>query len=247
MIRKLILPSTVILLLCACGPSKELQSANAQIMQLEANNKALTRSGEALKKQVSDLTSTNSSLTDQVSTCQKNAETTTQKLRATQSVIQQEREQMHAVEKKLDDALADFKNKGVDVVYRNGLVYVSMTDKLLYKSGSAALSDSGKQALVSLAQVLNDYPKLAVVVEGNTDSVQFKKGADNWTLSTERANGVVRVLRDASIDPHRLTAAGKGKYNPMADNSTAEGRAQNRRTDIILNPDMDRIWDSVEK
>ena len=82
---------------------------------------------------------------------------------------------------------------------------------------------------------------------GNTDDKMFKKGSDNWTLSTERANGVVRAFRDTyKIDPLRLTAAGKGKYNPIADNSTEEGRAKNRRTDIILNPDLDKIWSTAQ-
>jgi chemotaxis protein MotB len=132
------------------------------------------------------------------------------------------------------------------VYAKDGLVYVSMEDNLLYKSGRAALSDSSKYALAKLARVLNDYPKLHVIVVGNTDTVQFKKGSDNWTLSTERANCVVRVLRDSGVDPSRLTSAGKGKYAPVADNSTTEGRARNRRTDIILNPDMERIWQSVQ-
>ncbi|HET6723252.1 MAG TPA: OmpA family protein, partial [Chitinophagaceae bacterium] len=90
--------------------------------------------------------------------------------------------------------------------------------------------------------------KLKVIVVGNTDDVKMKGAKDNWTLSTERANGVVRTLRDSyKVDPTRLTAAGKGKYNPIADNTTAEGRAKNRRTEIVLNPDWRRVWESIKK
>jgi len=103
--------------------------------------------------------------------------------------------------------------------------------------------------LGNLANALNGYPDLKVIVVGNTDDVMYKKGAmDNWTLSTDRANGVVRILRDDyKVDPVRLTAAGKSKYNPIADNSTKEGKAKNRRTEIILNPDLEKIWDSVQE
>src|SRR5262249_12049338 len=142
----------------------------------------------------------------------------------------------------------DFKDKGVEVYYKGGLVYVDMEDNLLYKSGSASLGEDGKKALGMLASALNDYPKLKVIVVGNTDDKLVKKGGDNWSLSTERANGVVRILRDAyQVDPTRLTSAGKGKYAPVADNTTEEGRAKNRRTEIVLNPDLDRLWESVQQ
>src|SRR6185295_10100308 len=145
----------------------------------------------------------------------------------------------------LEAALADFNEKGVHVYEKDGLVYVNMQDNLMYKSGSSAMSEDGKKALGSLASALNDYPNLRVYVVGHTDDVKFKKGnSDNLSLSTERANGVVRVLRDDyQVDPTRLTAAGKGKYAPVGDNTTAEGRAKNRRTEIILNPDLERLWD----
>ena len=108
------------------------------------------------------------------------------------------------------------------------------------------MGEAGKNALGSLASALNDYPNLKVIVMGHTDDVHVKGKADNLSLSTERANGVLRILRDSyNVDPTRLTAAGQGKYNPVADNSTEEGRAKNRRTDIILNPDMERIWRSA--
>jgi chemotaxis protein MotB len=123
-----------------------------------------------------------------------------------------------------------------------------MEESLLYKSGSAKLGDNGKKALGSLASALNDYPNLKVVVLGHTDDKQMKKGGDNLSLSTERANGVVRTLvQDYKVDPARLTAAGKGKYDPIADNTTEEGRAKNRRTEIVLNPDWAKLWDAAKK
>ena len=123
-----------------------------------------------------------------------------------------------------------------------------MEDKLLYKSGSAVLGEEGKKALGNIASALNQYPDLKVVVMGNTDDQKFKNSnTDNLSLSTERANAVVRVLRDSyQVDPVRLTAAGKGKYAPVADNTSPEGRAKNRRTEIILRPDLVKLWQSVQ-
>lgn len=242
----MIFPFAVILLLSGCGTRKKLAAANSQIQQLQTTNQELTRNIDDLKKQVAGLVAEGNSMGNQLSACQKNAQAMTQRYQATQAVLREEADDLIKVQRKLDQGLADFESKGVDVYGKHGLVYVSMQDNLLYKSGSAALSDSAKKALANLAAVLNDYPRLRVIVVGNTDTIQFRNGHDNWALSTERANGVVRVLRDNGVDPARLTSAGKGKYDPVADNSTAEGRARNRRTEIILNPDLDKIWDSVQ-
>jgi len=111
------------------------------------------------------------------------------------------------------------------------------------------LGAKGQEALAVVAQVLNDNPNLKIYVVGHTDSVKVTKGfTDNWSLSTERANSVVRVLRDQyQVTMDRVTSAGQGKYDPVADNSTPEGRAKNRRTDIILNPDLSRFWEMIDK
>jgi chemotaxis protein MotB len=124
-----------------------------------------------------------------------------------------------------------------------------MQDELLFKPASAKLGKNGQDALAVLARVLNENPSLKIYVIGNTDSIKVTRGfTDNWSLSTERANSVVRVLRDQyQVTMDRVVSAGKGKYDPVADNTTAEGRAKNRRTDIILNPDLSRFWDLVDK
>jgi chemotaxis protein MotB len=243
----LIALSTVILFL-SCGTKKKLASANTEIEQLKAQNAQLSNNINDLKNQVSDLTAKNNSMTSEFNQYKASCQESEKKLAAIRDMLQDQVNTLEKIEKKIEEAEADFRSKGVEVYYKDGLVYVRMAESLLYKSGSAALGESGKKALGNLASVLNDYPKLKVIVLGNTDDVMFKKGSDNWTLSTERANGVIRTLRDDyQVDPLRLTSAGKGKYNPIADNTTEEGRAQNRRTDIILNPDLDRIWESVQQ
>jgi chemotaxis protein MotB len=253
--RKLLffLAGCSIVLSWSCGAGKKLDAANAQVSQLQSqvtqltNDKAaLTSQVATLQKQVNDLTSSNSAMMDEYNrfktTCQQNAA----KLAMAQSYIQDQYNTLVEVQKKIDAAEADFKSQGVEVYYKDGLVHVQMADNLMYKSGSDMLNQKGKTALADLANVLNQYPDLKVIVLGNTDNVKFKGSMDNLGLSTDRANGVVRVLVDCKVDPTRLTSAGKGKYNPIADNATAEGRAKNRRTDIILNPDLVKLWESVQ-
>jgi len=235
-------------ILSSCGAGKKLDNANAQIADLQSQNSQLTSSNNDLKKQVTDLTTQNKAATDQFNSykvqCQKNE----QELKEVNDAMNELADNVMALQAKIDSAEAEFNDKGLEVHSENGVVYVDMKDNLLYKSGSAKLSEDGKKALGNLASVLSEMPKLKVIVVGNTDTMHVKGVADNWSLSTERANGVVRTLvRDYNIDPARLTAAGKGKFNPIGDNSTAEGRAKNRRTEIVLNPDWERLWESVKK
>ncbi len=242
MFKKLIITSLVLSSLAMPAMAgKKLKKARAQITQLEQANAELTAQNANLQANLSALNS-------EFQSYKEGCTVTQNKLREVEGALQEEYATMRKVEQQLADALIDFKDKGVEVYSKDGLVYVSMEDKLLYKSGSSALGTEGKDALGKVASALNDYPKLKVIVLGHTDDVQFKKGSDNWSLSTERANGVVRLLRDSyNVDPTRLTAAGKSKYAPVADNSTAEGKAKNRRTEIILNPNLERLWENAQK
>jgi len=238
-----IIPFTMIL--CACGNSKKLESSMAETEKAKAETNQLAAKNADLQKQVDNLTKGNQQVNSEFSQYRAGCEATSKRLKDLQAELNEVVDVLEQVEKKIEEGMADFENKGVDVNYRNGYVYVSMQDELMYKSGSAAVQEQGKKALSNLATVLNQYPKLKVIVVGHTDDKQFKKGSDNWTLSTERANGIVRILRDNNVDPTRLTAAGKGKYSPVGDNNTEEGRAQNRRTEIILNPDMSALLESA--
>jgi len=242
-------------ILSSCGTGTKLETANAQITDLQSQNSQLTSANNDLKKQVSDLTTQNGTLTTQNGTLttqfdsyKKQCQANEQELKEVNDAMNELADNMMALQAKIDSAEAEFNDKGLEVHSEDGIVYVDMKDNLLYKSGSAKLSEDGKKALGNLASVLNEMPKLKVIVVGNTDTLHVKGVADNWSLSTERANGVVRTLvKEYGVDPARLTAAGKGKFNPVADNSTNEGRAKNRRTEIVLNPDWERLWESVKK
>ena len=199
------------LLITSCGTNKKLQAAYSEVSQLQAKNAELEKNYNTLKQESSDQKGSYEKLLADYGKYKKECEETEAKLATVREVLIEEAKTLQTVQDKLDSALVDFKEKGVEVHYKDGLVYVSMADNLLYKSGSAVLGAEGKKALAPLATVLKDYPNLKVIVLGNTDDVQFKKGSDNWSLSTERANGVVRTLRDDyKVDPARLTAAGKG-------------------------------------
>jgi Flagellar motor protein len=153
-----------------------------------------------------------------------------------------------SITKRLNDilrkALLSFKSDELSVEIKNGKVYVSLSDKLLFKSGSAAIESKGVEAIKVLADVLNKNTDIDILVEGHTDSNPIKTAlyADNWDLSVARSISIVRILTDEyRIAPTRLTASGKGEFSPRATNATPEGRASNRRTEIILSPKLDEI------
>jgi chemotaxis protein MotB len=173
-----------------------------------------------------------------------------QKLKEMQAMIAREdsvTNRLHAIVK---NALLGFKSDELTVKVKNGKVYVSMSDKLLFKSGSATVEDKGQEALQKLAEVLNKNTDVDIFIEGHTDNVPIKtsKYADNWDLSVARATNIVRLLIDRNaVNPKRLTASGKGDNFPVASNDTPEGRAKNRRTEIILSPKLDELFDLLQK
>jgi len=249
MLRNLMIASTFVagVVFSSCGTNKKLKAANAQNQELQATNNQLLAKQKELQNQVDNLTAANHSVNTEYSKYRRSCESTSQQLKAVQAAQAEDEKALEAFAKKITDALADFQGRGVNVYEKDRVIYIDMEDHLLYKSGSAAMGEEGKKALGALASALNDYPDLMVLVVGNTDDQKFKNSnTDNLSLSTERANGVVRVLRDTyKVDPTRLVSAGRGKYHPMTENSTAEGRAKNRRTEIVLRPDYVKLWESV--
>jgi len=144
----------------------------------------------------------------------------------------------------LRNALLGFKADELSVEIKNGKVYVSMSDKLLFKSGSVSVESKGKEAIKLLADVLEKNIDIDILIEGHTDNIPIKTALykDNWDLSVGRATSIVRMLtNEFKITPSRLTASGKGEYFPKASNETGEGRTKNRRTEIILSPKLDEL------
>lgn len=140
--------------------------------------------------------------------------------------------------------------KDVDVQVLKGVVYISLADNMLYKSGSYEISDRASAILAKIAKIIKDYNDYEVLVEGNTDNVPISKPniRNNWDLSSLRAVSVVMALQNNyGVDPKRLTAGGRGEYNPVADNTSEAGKAKNRRTQIIVTPKLDQFMDLIEK
>ena len=152
---------------------------------------------------------------------------------------------MSALKSALTDALVSFKGNGLSVEQRDGKVYVSMENKLLFQSGSWSVGNTGKQALKKLGNVLAANPEIAVLIEGHTDSDPYIGNdnlSGNWDLSTKRATEIVKILlKNNKIKAENLTAAGRGQYQPLATNKTAAGKAKNRRIEVILTPKLDKI------
>ena len=151
---------------------------------------------------------------------------------------------------KINSALVNFKKDELTVEMKDGKVYISMADKLLFPSGSSSLDERGKTALGMLASVLKEQPTLDVLIIGHTDSIPIKTNCikDNWDLSVSRANNVVRILTETyKISPIQIMAAGKSEFSPVATNETKEGRALNRRIEIVILPKLDQLYNLILK
>lgn len=140
--------------------------------------------------------------------------------------------------------------RDLDIKVLKGVVYISLADNMLYRSGSYEITEKGREILSKIAKIILDYREYDVLVEGNTDTdpISRENIRNNWDLSTLRASSVVQSLQnDYGIDPKRMTAGGRGEYNPVATNSTAEGKSLNRRTQIIITPNLDQFMDLIEQ
>jgi chemotaxis protein MotB len=150
----------------------------------------------------------------------------------------------------LTRSLSQQEMQDVDVQVLKGVVYISLSDNMLYKSGSYEISDKAGQTLTKIAKIIKDYNTYDVLIEGNTDNVPIsqKNIRNNWDLSALRASSVVQALQNNyQVDPKRLTAGGRGEFNPIADNNTAAGKLKNRRTQIIITPKLDQFMDLIGK
>ncbi|WP_188049157.1 OmpA family protein [Flavobacterium sp. GP15] len=172
-----------------------------------------------------------------------------QRLQELENLIAAKEASMKKLKETLSKALNSFEGKGLTVEQKNGKVYVSMENKLLFNSGSYAVGTEGKKAVTEVGKVLGDNPEISVLIEGHTDNDAFTASgpiSDNWDLSTKRATAIVSILSEnKKINRKNLTAAGRSEYSPLVSNATAEGKAKNRRIEIILTPRLDEIADML--
>ncbi|KIO78003.1 membrane protein [Pedobacter lusitanus] len=174
-----------------------------------------------------------------------------QRLKEVEEILRKRDEASNQLKEKLQQALLGFSKNGLTVEMKNGKVYVSLTDKLLFPSGSIIIDEKGKQALTQLAKVLKEQPEIIIAVEGHTDSQKITNLGqikDNWDLSVLRSTSVVRYLTETEKVPGvRMTATGKGEFQPLELNTTPEGRSKNRRIEIVLSPKLDELYDLIKK
>ena len=169
-----------------------------------------------------------------------------------EKILETQKRIVQELKNKVSEALLGFENMGLSVTIRDGKVYVSLEEKLLFKTASWEIDANGRNALRKLAAVLEKNPDIQITIEGHTDNVPYNPSGgqlrDNWDLSVKRATTVVRVLLEsAKIDPKRLTAAGRSQYLPVDPRNTPEARQKNRRTEIILTPDLSELYNLINK
>src|SRR5665648_752794 len=221
--------------LASCGPGKKLVSSRAQVDQLQKDKTSLQNENASVQNDLNTLSSESKmTIAEQAA-----------RLKSLQDMIQAQKDVMDDLKNSIADALMKYKSDELSVYIKDGNVYVSLAEKLLFKSGSDFVDPKGKEALKTLAQVLSGTKDITVLIEGHTDNVPIKtnKFTDNWDLSTARATSIVRILtKDNGFDPTRITASGRGQFFPVQSNETVEGRASNRRTEVILSPDMKELY-----
>ena len=228
---------------------QKLEQTQSSLSKLEKAHRQLQKEFSLLQKSsdssIQKALVENSSLLEQIEEKQQQLALRSQRVSELESLMMAQEKALNSLKQRLSDALLNFEGKGLTVEQRNGKVYVSMQNKLLFRSGQWKVGKEGKQALQQLATVLAENPDIAVLIEGHTDNVPYKvKGAveGNWDLSTKRATAVVQILlENGLVLPQNLTAAGRSEFLPVGPNSTSEGRTANRRIEVILSPNLNEI------
>jgi len=220
------------------------QSLQANISSLKDQIATLQKNIDDLNGKISALNNQNSQLGQQTAEQQSKLTQSQQRLQQLETLLNQQKEASAQLKNKMAEALKGFNSNELSVYQKDGKVYVSLSEQLLFPSGSAVVNPKGVDALSKLAAVLNLNSDVAVNIEGHTDSIPIRgRYQDNWDLSTARANSIVRILvNNYKVDPTRIISSGHSYYEPVASNSTAEGRSKNRRTEIILSPKLDEMY-----
>jgi chemotaxis protein MotB len=246
--------------LTSCVSSKKYKASESRVSQLQDDNANVQNRLADCNAKVKDLNDQKTSLLNENSLVLNDLKALSseskmtiadqaKRLKRLQDMIQAQKEVMSRLKNSIADAMMSYKTDELNVYIKDGNVYVSLAEKLLFNSGSDVVDPKGREALKSLALVMNNTKDITVMIEGHTDNVPIKTKLfkDNWDLSTARATSIVRILTvDNGFDTNRITASGRGQFHPIKENETAEGRAGNRRTEVILSPDLKEIYKLLE-
>ncbi|MFN3753870.1 flagellar motor protein MotB [Flavobacterium sp.] len=263
--------SLAALTLTSCGTKKKIAALEAQNKECQdllnsttvklnlclSEKEALSKQNEYLKQNNSDLINNSKELTMLTSKGAQNLEKSLESLREKDLKITRLQDALTRKDSVTLALVTSLKSSvgisdpDIEVNVEKGVVFISIADKLLFKSGSYVVSDRAKEVLAKVAKVVNDKPTFECMVEGHTDNVPFTGNAvllDNWDLSVKRSTAIIRVLtKELGVKPSQLIAAGRGEFIPLVDNTTADNRSKNRRTRIVVLPKIDEFYDMIEK
>ncbi|WP_395053505.1 flagellar motor protein MotB [Flavobacterium sp.] len=269
--KVILIVSIASLMLTSCGAKKKIAALEAQNKECQdllnsttvklnlclTEKEAMNQQNDYLKKNNSDLISASKDMTVLSTKGAQNIEKALESIKEKDLKISRMQD---ALTKKDSVTLAlvtslkssvGISDPDIEVNVEKGVVFISIADKLLFKSGSYVVSDRAKEILAKVAKVVNDKPTFECMVEGHTDNVPFTGNAvllDNWDLSVKRSTAIIRVLtRDLGVKPSQLIAAGRGEYVPLVDNNSADNRSKNRRTRIVVLPKIDEFYEMIEK
>lgn len=232
------------------GQRKRAQ-LEAEIAQLQKDNAFLKDNNNQALKQLENLSVISSAQAESIKKSLDNIGAKDNYIQSLQSEISRKDSLNMALVMNLKGAIGNLDDKDINIKVDKGVVYIDISDKMLFKSGSYEITPRAKEVLGKVATVVKNQPDIEFMVEGHTDNVPYKGGGgltDNWDLSVKRATTVVRVLQNEyGLNPAKMAAAGRSEYNPVSDNSTAEGRSANRRTRIVILPQLDQFFQLLEK
>ena len=230
--------------------NEEKESALAQLATLTEQNQFLKANNQDLINNIGNLTTLSQKGAENLEMSLESMKEKDIRIQRMQDAVTKKDSVTLALVTSLKGVLGNMSDEDIEINVEKGVVYVSISDKLLFRSGSFTVTAKAKEVLGKVAKVVNDKPNLEFMVEGHTDNVPIKIDGivDNWDLSVKRATSVVRILeKDFGVAPARMTAAGRSYYIPVADNDTAANRAKNRRTRIVVLPKLDQFYDLIDQ
>ena len=247
---KNLIPILVLSILAMTSCKKqELQAKDDEITTLKDHIETMKSTNAGLLDRMSDLSVVSKTGAESIQKSLENISRQTEYIQDLNKKVQSKDSVNLALVMNLKRSLSNINDTDIQVEVRGGLVHVSISDKLLFKSGSSAINSKAQDVLAKIASVINDHDQLEVLVEGHTDNVPMNTScvSDNWDLSVLRATAVVRSLANTHyVAPERLTVAGRSFYIPKDDNETSTGRSRNRRTEIIIQPRLDQFFQLME-
>ena len=230
----------------SCNEEKE--AAEASLASFREQNKFLQANNQDLINNIGNLTTLSKKGAENLEKSLESMQEKDLRIRTMQEAMTKKDSVTLALVTSLKGVLGNMSDEDIQINVEKGVVYVSISDKLLFRSGSHTVTKRAKEVLGKVAKVVNDKPELEFMVEGHTDNVPIKLDdiSDNWDLSVKRATAVIRILQnDFDVAPERMTAAGRSYYMPVSDNDTAANRAKNRRTRIVVLPKIDQFYDLI--